>query len=455
MLSGCGGGNGGDDGPRTYAIGARIDGLVGSRLALSNNGINVVVAPESSGRVPGLYSGLAAGASYDVTIATQPTNPAQTCVVTDGKGTIADADAEVLITCTTTPARYLLVQPKHTASGPSDDCIRASAIDSASGSLAAPNGTTLCGPRPASDDGSFSGAPIGPMAVHPQGKFVYLSISQSRFGCLCTFAIDADSGVVSFVQGQSILHPSSVAVHPSGQFIFFSSDGLQAEGHVSTYSVAASSGALTYSSMFALDNTYTGDVVADPLGRFVYSIFYTGSLSSTQVTPLVVDPTTGALSRVASPVTVARGLLVPHPSGKFLYVAGSGNAIAAFKVDSATGALSPVAGSPFTLPGGSEMTAAAIDPAGNYLYALDYPSNHVFAYAIDRNGGQLAAIIGSPFATGDHPLSVAIEPQGHYVYVSHDLGVSGYAIDSANGALTPISGSPFALGVGGDIAFSY
>lgn len=460
-LNGCGGGGGGgDDGPRTYAIGANIDGLVGSRLVLSNNGIPVSIAPAYKGQMSGLYSGLANGASYDITVATQPTTPAQTCVVSNGKGTIADADPNISVTCTTTPARYLLLQPTTTSTNP-DRCIRASAIDAASGALAAPNGSP-CAPILNAPDGPFygGGSATGQLVVHPQGKSLYVSINQSRFGCLCAFTIDQDSGMVNFLQAQTILHPGTPTIHPSGQFVFFSSDGLQEEGHVSTYQVDSASGALTFSSSFAPDTVasiYT--VSVDPLGKFVYLSFYTGTSIGvprppTQVMALTVDSTTGALSRRASAVTVDGALwLSPHPSGKFLYVGSrieTAGFISAFSVDSTSGALTPVARSPFAVNG--SIGAAAIHPSGNYMYALD--SDRILAFAINQSSGELASINGSPFPTGTNPTSLAIEPQGRFVYVSNGARVSAYAIDSANGSLTPIGGSPFAFTSEGNIAIS-
>ena len=75
-------------GPYADTLGGTLSGLVGSRLTLQNNsspgsqlngpaanGTNVVFATA-------LFS-----SSYNVTVATQPTNPSQTCVVANGTGT--------------------------------------------------------------------------------------------------------------------------------------------------------------------------------------------------------------------------------------------------------------------------------------------------------------------------------------------------------------------------------
>jgi 6-phosphogluconolactonase (cycloisomerase 2 family) len=204
----------------------------------------------------------------------------------------------------------------------------------------------------------------------------------------------------------------------------------------------------------------------DPLGRFVY-VAYGYPSAKHVLLSLSVDSNTGVLSRIASPVALdGDAWLVTHPSGKFLYVGNTtasavtatASAVTVFSVDPANGTLTPVPGSPFEVgsgPGSVDIEAADIDPSGNYLYLADYVSGNIFAYAIDQRSGQLAPINGSPFPTGPKPLWVLVEPLGHFVYVSNDLGVSAYEIDGSNGALTPVSGSPFPLAFGGRISFSY
>ena len=91
-----------------------------------------------------------------------------------------------------------------------------------------------------------------------------------------------------------------------------------------------------------------------------------------------------------------------HPSGKFLYVNNyrSGD-ISAFAVDAPGGVLTPIAGSPFRagsrfLPG-SHPREPIIDPSGRFLYSVNREADTVSAYAIDSSSGRLTALIGSPF----------------------------------------------------------
>ena len=83
----------------TYTVGGRVSGLVGSGLVLQLNGSATL--PMSANGLFVFTGGLPSDAPYAVTVATQPTGPAQTCSVTNGSGTIATANvSNVAVSCT-------------------------------------------------------------------------------------------------------------------------------------------------------------------------------------------------------------------------------------------------------------------------------------------------------------------------------------------------------------------
>ena len=127
---------------------------------------------------------------------------------------------------------------------------------------------------------------------------------------------------------------------------------------------------------------------------------------------------------------------------QFAYVAGN-NFVSAYAIDSSTGALSEIKGSPF--PTGRWARGVAADPLGHFLYIPNWYSADVSAYLIDSDTGALSTIPGSPFAAGDHPAAVAVDPLGRFVYIANQYSdtISVYSINPTTGGLTPISGSPF------------
>jgi hypothetical protein len=100
LLGSCGGGGGGGGGggTPTYTIGGMVSGLTGAGLVLRDNGGNNL-AVSANGAFT-FSTPIASGSAYSVTAFTQPTNPTQTCTVTNGSGTVANANVtNVAVNC--------------------------------------------------------------------------------------------------------------------------------------------------------------------------------------------------------------------------------------------------------------------------------------------------------------------------------------------------------------------
>jgi hypothetical protein len=110
-LVACGGGSGGAPPVITsFTVGGMVTGLSGAGLVLKNNGGDDL-AISASGSFT-FATGLRNGAAYSVTVGTQPSAPAQECVVTNGAGTVRGADVtNVSVACTSVPFTVLANQP--------------------------------------------------------------------------------------------------------------------------------------------------------------------------------------------------------------------------------------------------------------------------------------------------------------------------------------------------------
>lgn len=84
----------------SFTVGGTITGLAGSGLVLQNNGAGNLTLPSGSTT----YSfTVASGGPYAVSVLTQPSNPTQTCVVSNASGTVTTANVtNVSITCSAT-----------------------------------------------------------------------------------------------------------------------------------------------------------------------------------------------------------------------------------------------------------------------------------------------------------------------------------------------------------------
>ncbi|HEX9140331.1 MAG TPA: beta-propeller fold lactonase family protein, partial [Steroidobacteraceae bacterium] len=93
---------------------------------------------------------------------------------------------------------------------------------------------------------------------------------------------------------------------------------------------------------------------------------------------------------------------------------------------------------------GADASAVAVAP-GPYAYVANSSGASLSAYGMDASSGALTPVAGSPFAIGASPNGLVVDDSGTHVYAaeSQPNGVAGYSIDSASGALTAIAGSPF------------
>ena len=83
----------------TYTIGGTVSGLSGTGLILQNNGGNNLTVSATGGFT--FTTAIARGGTYNVTVLSQPSSPAQNCVATNGSGTVTSANVtSVQVTCT-------------------------------------------------------------------------------------------------------------------------------------------------------------------------------------------------------------------------------------------------------------------------------------------------------------------------------------------------------------------
>jgi len=231
------------------------------------------------------------------------------------------------------------------------------------------------------------------------------------------------------------------------QFLFASNSlAMATAGSLDAWTINADSAALTAvsGSPFSLGTLSLPAGLATNNNAQVLYVADVGGIDA-----LHADPT-GALTAISgSPFPAGTGLyLAVDPSDKFLFASDTtppGNVLA-FTLDSA-GALTAVPGSPFPISGttSNQPQQIAVDSSGKFVYVILQTTNQVAGFSIDSSTGALTAVPGSPFSTGNGPLGLATANNVLYVSNSMDGTISGYTIDATSGVLMPIAGSPFAI----------
>jgi 6-phosphogluconolactonase len=178
-------------------------------------------------------------------------------------------------------------------------------------------------------------------------------------------------------------------------------------------------------------------------GKFAYVPNFAGN----NISGFSINQSTGALSAIAGSPYTAGSLprdIAVTPSGKFAYAINNGsNTISQYSINATTGALTAIVGFIST---GSGPVKIIAEPSGKFVYVANQSSNSISSYSVNQITGELTDLATTP--TGSQPISMAINGAGTYLYTANytDSTVSVFAINASTGSLTPISGSPFATG---------
>ena len=307
--------------------------------------------------------------------------------------------------------------------------------------------------------------PSGQFAIvgNPNAPFVGSGPNQTQPGNLDVYSVDETTGSLTPVSGSPFttgaLYPRIVAVDPQDEFIYAVNYPYAVgadESALSVYSISASSksvSGISGSPFYPLVRQPTSFTIP-PSGKFAYlTNDYDQTISVFAITPATESFTVPDGSIPAS--TASAPALVS--SGQFLYAVDGGNGgVSAFSIDGATGAAMMIDGSPYAAGLGASVT---IDPSGQHLYVVSPRAatilsfgNEIFAFNIDSATGVLSPVMGSPVnaASSSDTVSthLAIEPSGRFAYLPSAASsvIYAFSIDPSSGALAPVAGSPFPTG---------
>ena len=192
-----------------------------------------------------------------------------------------------------------------------------------------------------------------------------------------------------------------------------------------------------------------------PDGKFLIVV----DQASSTLAVMAVD-SAGTLSMVGSPVPTG-GAVGTRPGGVFMYerrlsvlylslAAPPGPSppapsIAAFSLNSTTGALTPLAGSPYNSNGATLFPW--LHPSGKFLYQVNGSNGTLQRYSINQTSG-VPTLAGDVTTPADVPFILLPDPSGRYAYVTSTAGanVSSYSVDQTTGALTLVNTLPAGAG---------
>jgi len=388
-------------------VGGSVNGLSGTGLQLQNNaGDTLAVSANGSFT---FASTIAPGATYAVTVLSQPSG--QNCTIQNGTGTANAAVANVVVTCTSAGALALV------ANG-NANTLSIFRVDAGTGTLTSTGTPVATGQYP------FA------VAVTPSGQFAY--VTNLAGGSLSSYSIDNITGVLTPIPLSSpgTQNPYGIAMDPLGRYVWVANYGSST---VTAFAINPKTGVLTAVGSPVSSGARPYALAVHPTGSFVYVVNESGN----SVSVFSVNASTGALTLV--PGTIANSVLGPHgividPTGRFAYVANETDQnVAALRINPSTGALTVVG----YFKTGGFAESVVVHPNGQYVYATSQNSDTVVIFSINQSTGALVSA-GSPVATGSGPRWLTIDTAGTHLYVTNNAAntVSAFSIGGGGAALT-------------------
>lgn len=312
-------------------------------------------------------------------------------------------------------------------------------------------------------------ASAGTKSKNPQ--FAYVAGAHS----VSAYRIDAATGSLAPVPGSPFVDDSNTTIevvdikystNAAGTFAYVMEEDTATRftfGDFSVYRINTTTGALTPVSYIEDgDGLSPSSLIINPAGTFAYVINQGIRSENGSITAYRINAATGSLTPVTGSPFAAREYpysLTFNTAGTFAYVVTLGHpgrhngSITAYRVNTATGVLTLVPSGSLATGVDSEFLGVTFNSAGTVAYVMTpgeaTHQGRVSAYRVNATTGALMHVPGSSLETGIDPSYITINPAGTFAYVVNKYGngsVSVYGIDAATGGLAPVHGSPFMAG---------
>jgi 6-phosphogluconolactonase (cycloisomerase 2 family) len=255
------------------------------------------------------------------------------------------------------------------------------------------------------------------VGIDPRGRFAY-AVNFSSPSTVSAYRINAGNGVLSSAGSVPTGdNPTGVSVDPTGQFVYVANSGVDT---ISSYRISAPAGSISLTGTVTTGDQ-PAKVAMDPLGRFVYVPNVVGdSVSGFALNSATGVLTPIDLNGVSAGVSLPTGtnsnpsFIAIDPLGKFAYVVLNndnnltGNSVAAFSINETTGVLTSLGP---IIPAGTAPFAAVVDTSGQFLYVLSSGplggSGAIAAFSINSSSGALTAVPGGFISVGANPSGIA------------------------------------------------
>ena len=306
---------------------------------------------------------------------------------------------------------------------------------------------------------------VGWLSFDPSGRFLYaaneVTDNGGKSGAVSAYAVDRKTGMLhllNMVSSQGA-GPAHLSIDASGKYVFVANYAggtiavlpIQSTGalgaatyvHQDTGSVGPKVSTSAPPGSFAFsghDNPHAHMIQADPSNRFVLHT----DLGQDRIYVSALDAASGKLSPVGgSPVSVPPGdgprHFTFHRNGRWLYsLQEEASTVMFFHFDPATGSLSPQQ-TISTLPRGFKGTnftaEILLSPDERFLYVSNRLHDTVGIFSLNHDGR--LSYVGEASTMGDYPRHIQIAPGGAFLYACNQRSdsITSFRVDRNTGQL--------------------
>ena len=445
-------------GTTTYTVGGTISGLTGTGLVLTDSVSTHTASPAALAGSFTLTPAVNSGTTYNVTVTTPPSSPAQFCTVTGGSGTVTTANVTTVRVSCKNVGQYVFVANSFDHGG--TGTIGVFAINATTGAVSAANGTPG---TPAIVPAATDVNPTG-LAVDPTGPYLYVANSGSSnlvTGPPKHISAGNDVATYTIGAGGTLLagtpvglanndEPFSLAFDPAGPYLYVGNNDFNASGAIAAFNPTAGAlGSQLLGSPYPAGNVPYG-LAVDSTHAFV---FVANVFDATVVVYPITGGTLPTSPPTADPAATLTGpyAVAASPTGQYVYItdvlalpATSPGTVTGYSYNG-SGVLTKVA----SYPVGTGPEGIAIDPTGQFLYVSNAHDGTVSAFTISSVDGSLSSV-GSPYTStttgvpSTTPTALAVDPSGQFLYVANgdDASITTFTIAAGKGALTLVGSGP-------------
>ena len=286
------------------------------------------------------------------------------------------------------------------------------------------------------------------LAFNPSNRFLYAGnggqgrITSFRIetgGALTSLGDVSTAGMVgSMSYMASVTH---VSVHPTGNWVFAAHFD---SGHVTVSSIVSTGVAAAPVDVKRPANE-AHQIISDAAGRHVFVPCRSGNV----IAQYQFDSATGRLAASVPPTVQAATGAGPrhmafHPNQQYAYVINELNGTTtSYLYDATTGLLS-MPQSLSNVPSGVNETSSAhivVHPTGNFVYGANRTHNSIVMFRVDSGTGRLTSI-GNETGGGmvRTPRDFGMDPTGRYLLVANQgtSTVIVFRINTTDGTLTRV-----------------